>query len=194
MQEWKRKHKRWSPLSNVQRVTPNLVEVKAPISNSTTTSSLQSKSSAAYFGSHVNSAVGPKPSLRSVSLSSTGSQFHSTAKSLSDAQLLAASPRGTKLEEVACVMLYRSRGEVNIPDIGRRCPRVTTLSLTKCGAMRMVETEGKHGGGVWEELVELNLQVHCRCCLLIDVFCFNLPPPLLSLPYYFMYIPLCSPT
>lgn len=153
MQEWKWQHKRWSPPSNVQRVTPNLVEVKAPISNCTTTTSLQSRSSAAYFGSHVNSAVGPKPSLRSVSLSSTA------CKSLSDAQLLAASPRGTKLEEVACVMLYRSRGEVNIPDIGRRCPRVTTLSLTKCGAMTMMETEGKNGGDVWEELVELNLQV-----------------------------------
>ena len=177
MQEWKPQHKRWSPPSNVQRVTPNLVEGKAQISNSTTTASLQSRSSAAYFGGHVSSAVGPKPSLRSVSLSSTESQFHSTTKSLSDAQLLAASPRGTKLEKVACVMLYKSRGEVNIPDIGRRCPRVATLSLTKCGAMRMMETEGKNGGGVWEELVELNLQVCCR-------FVFSLMSSILSLPYF----------
>lgn len=159
MQEWKRQHKRWSPPSNVQRVTPNFIEGKTPISNSSTTRSLQSRSSVAYFGGNVHSAVGSDPTLHSVSLSSTGSQFHSTAKSLSDAQLLAASPHGTKLEEVACVMLYRSRGEVNIPDIGRRCPRVTTLSLTKCGAIRMVETEGKNSSGVCEELVELNLQV-----------------------------------
>ena len=159
MMEWKKKHKKWSPPSNTQRETPNLLERTAPISTFSAPSGLQSRSSAAHFDGNVNSAIGSKPSLHSVSLSPTGSQLHSAAKALSEAQLLAASPRGTKLEEVACVMLYRSRGEVDVPDIGRRCPRVSTLSLTKCGAMRMVETGGKEVGGVWEELMELNLQV-----------------------------------
>ena len=40
---------------------------------------------------------------------------------------------------------------------------MSTLSLTKCGAMKMAEKEGEEVGGVWEELMELNLQVPCTC-------------------------------
>ena len=61
------------------------------------------------------------------------------------------------------MMLYRSRGDVSIPDIGRRCPRITTMSLTKCGAMKMAEVEGRDVDRHWEMLVEINLQVYPTC-------------------------------
>ena len=154
MQEWVKRHKGWNPPANIQRKIPNLLEKKAPIVTTQKTG-LQSRSSVGHFSSKPLSS-----SLHSVSLSPTGSQFSSTTKSLSDAQLLAASPRGTTVDEVACVMLYRSRGDVRIPDIGRRCPRVCSLSLTKCPAMTNVKGDGEEVGGVWEELIELNLQVN----------------------------------
>ena len=158
MEEWRKHHKRWKPPANTPRETPNL---RSGTQNLTPSSSLQSKSSVGHLDGQNYSVFSSKISsntLHSVSLSPLK---HSTARSLSDAQLLAASPRETRLEEVACVILYRSRGDVNMPDIGRKCPHVSSLSLTKCGAMRMVvEEEGEEVGGVWEELVELSLQVH----------------------------------
>ena len=40
---------------------------------------------------------------------------------------------------------------------------MSSLSLTKCGAMSMVDKEREEEGGVWEELMELNLQVRMIC-------------------------------
>ena len=159
MEQWRNHHKRWKQPANIQRLTPNLLQ-KRPLSSTSPQARLESKSCFSHPNpSTLSSKTSSTNTLRSVSLSPTKSQSLSTSRSLSDAQLLAASPRGTRLEEVACVMLYRSRGDVNIPDIGRRCPHVSTLSLTKCGAMRMVDKEGEELGRVWEELMELNLQV-----------------------------------
>ena len=129
------------------RQTPNIF--KGPEHTKTHSNGLKSQSSVEQDGCRTVPGPPTNP-LSSLSLSTTG-------KSLSDAHLLAASPRGTMLDQVAQVMLYRSRGDVNIPDIGRKCPRIVTLSLNKCGAMRM--TDGKEVGGAWEELMELNLQV-----------------------------------
>ena len=192
MEQWRKQHKRWKQPTNIQRLTPNLLQNR-PLSSTSPKKQLHSKSCYSHPNpSILSSKASSTDALRSVSLSPTNSQSHSTCRSLSDAQLLAASPRGTRLEEVACVMLYRSRGDVNIPDIGRRCPRVSTLSLTKCGAMRMVDKEREELGRVWEELMELNLQV----CTLYNVqtliihvclhtlFTLSLPPslpPFLSL-------------
>ena len=156
MELWRKQHKRWKQPANIQRLTPNLLQ-KRPPSSTSPQAQLHSKSCFSHPNpSAPNSKASSTDALRSISLSPTKSQ---SCRSLSDAQLLAASPRGTMLEEVACVILYRSRGDVNIPDIGRRCPRVSALSLTKCGAMRMVDKEREEVGGVWEELMELNLQV-----------------------------------
>lgn len=154
MLEWKKHHQRWNRPTKCQREIPNLLENRVDISNASK-SDLQSKSVNRFSSNTVNNN-----SLHSISLSPSGSQFHANTKLLSDAQLLAASPRGTRLEEVACVMLYRSRGDVRIPQIGRKCPHLCTLNLTKCGAMKMVETNKEEVGGVWEELIELNLQVN----------------------------------
>ena len=160
MLEWKKQHKRWTQPPLVQRRVPDLLdEIQHSQSLST---GLKSKSSVDHNGGHIVPRAAIK-ALSSASLSSTG-------RSLSDAHLLAASPRGTKLGEVACVMLYRSRGDVSIPDIGRRCPRITTMSLTKCGAMKMGEVEGRDVDGHWEMLVEINLQVYPTCVLVILVF------------------------
>ena len=156
MELWRKQHKRWKQPANIQRLIPNLLQ-KRPPSSTSPQAQLHSKSCFSHPNpSTPNSKASSTDALRSISLSPTKSQ---SCRSLSDAQLLAASPRGTMLEEVACVILYRSRGDVNIPDIGRRCPRVSALSLTKCGAMRMVDKEREEVGGVWEELMELNLQV-----------------------------------
>ena len=156
MEQWRVRHKRWKQPANLKRSTPNLLQ--RGTQNSTSPSvRLKSKS---CFSPSTPGFKATTDTLHSVSLSPTKSSSHSTSQSLSDAQLLAASPRGTRLEQVACVMLYRSRGDVDIPDIGRRCPHVSTLSLTKCGAMRMGVKEGEEVGGAWEDLVELNLQVH----------------------------------
>lgn len=159
MEQWRKQHKRWKRPVNTQRLTPNLLK-KRPLSSTSPKKQLHSKSCYSHPNpSILTSKASSSDALRSLSLSPTNSQNHSTCRSLSDAQLLAASPRGTSLEETACVMLYRSRGDVNIPDIGRRCPSVSTLSLTKCGAMRMVDRKREELGGEWEELMELNLQV-----------------------------------
>lgn len=159
MEQWRNHHKRWKQPANIKRQTPNLLQ-KRPLSSVSPQARLHSKSCFSHPNpSSLSSKASSTNTLHSASLSPTKSQSHSTSRSLSDAQLLAASPRGTRLEEVACIMLYRSRGDVNIPDIERRCPRVSTLSLTKCGAMRMVDKEREEVGGVWKELMELNLQV-----------------------------------
>ena len=180
MEQWRKQHKRWKLPANIQRLTPNLLQ-KRPPSSTSPKAQLHSKSCFSHPNpSTLSSKASSTDTLRSVSLSLTNSQSHPASRSLSDAQLLAASPRGTRLEEVACVMLYRSRGDVNIPDIGRRCPRVSTLSLTKCGAMRMVDKDWEEVGGVWEELMELNLQVcmymykHLSCLYTPEVYSLSL--------------------
>ena len=197
MEQWRKKHKRWKQLKNIQRQIPHLLQNRPPSSTSPK-KQLHSKSCYSHPNpSILSSKASSTDALHSVSLSPTNSQSHSTCRSLSDAQLLAASPRGTRLEETACVVLYRSRGDVSIPDIGRRCPRLSTLSLTKCGAMRMVDKESEEVGGVWEELVELNLQV-CTlhkllfiihvCLHTIFTLSFSLPPSL-SLSSLFSFSP-----
>ena len=53
-------------------------------------------------------------------------------QSLSKAQLLAASRRGSKLEDVVQVVLYRSRHSPDLSSL-QQCPKLRTITLSKCG-------------------------------------------------------------
>lgn len=63
-----------------------------------------------------------------------------TAQGLTKAQLLAASPKGTQLEQVLEVVVYKSRQPVALNSL-EQCPQVRTITLTKCGVETLVGLE-----------------------------------------------------
>ena len=79
-----------------------------------------------------------------------------TAKGLTNAQLVAASPKDTPLDRVAQVVVYRSRTPVDLNSLGK-CPQLTSLSLTKCGLVSLSKLEG------CPQLLEVTVQVMNHC-------------------------------
>lgn len=59
------------------------------------------------------------------------------SRPLSRAQLLAASPKGTSLEEVEQVVLYGCRHPLQLASLAQ-CPQLKTASLVKCGLESLV--------------------------------------------------------
>ena len=83
-------------------------------------------------------------------LASTGSG----KQPLSKAQLLAASRRGTGLDEVAQVVLYRSRQALDLSSL-QQCPNLRTITLSKCGLDVLMGISAHH----CPRLVELSAPV-----------------------------------
>lgn len=73
---------------------------------------------------------------------------------LTRAQLLAASIKGTSLEEVVEVVVYRSRHAVDLSSL-QQCPKLRTTTLVKCGLETVTGLLQEH----CPRLIELNLPV-----------------------------------
>ena len=80
---------------------------------------------------------------------------------ISKAHLLAASRRGTKLEEVAQVMLYRTKHPVDLSSL-QQCPNLRTLTLSHCDLEALTGLSAQH----CPHLIELVAQVRSSYVLL----------------------------
>ena len=83
----------------------------------------------------------PTPHKRSSQQSHPHPSHTAAGTPLTSAQIVAASPKDTPLDQVAMVMMYRSRNPVDLRSLAK-CPRLSSLSLTKCGLVSLSKLEG----------------------------------------------------